>query len=76
MIERRPDEPRRLHPSSLVFNLSKWIVRFIVPGIIVLFLGRGKSWEICCSKLCFMPSWPGKKTVFPFTTWSMICVRS
>ena len=29
-----------------MFNLSKWIVRFIVPGIIVLILGRGKSWEI------------------------------
>ena len=37
---------RRLHPASPVLNLGKWFSWFIIPGLLVLFLGGGFGWEV------------------------------
>jgi len=37
---------QRLHPASLLFSLGSVLRRFLIPGLIVLFLGRGERTEI------------------------------
>lgn len=37
---------RRLHPSSLLFSVGSVLRRFLIPGLIVLFAGRGENYEI------------------------------
>ncbi len=50
MTRSEPGDPppvfRRLHPASLLFSLGSVLRRFLIPGLIVLFLGRGERTEI------------------------------
>lgn len=46
--ESAADNPtfQRLHPVSLLFSLGSVLRRFLIPGLIVLFFGRGERTEI------------------------------
>jgi putative membrane protein len=39
------DQPRRLHPLSLLFGIAVLVRRFLVPALLFLFLARGDDWQ-------------------------------
>lgn len=39
------DQPRRLHPLSLLFGIAVLVRRFLVPALLFLVLARGDDWQ-------------------------------
>jgi putative membrane protein len=43
--ERVEDQPRRLHPLSLLFGIAVLVRRFLVPALLFLVFARGENWQ-------------------------------